>query len=66
MSHINTKRLQVIWDWWPGEWGMGFHRVEGPLAAIYRWSFCVGPVTVRRWQTNLTPDELTAEANDGE
>lgn len=47
---MNRMRdYQLVW-WWP-EWkGFGFRRFEEGWAGIYRWSFWVGYLEVRRWE----------------
>ena len=41
---------QIVW-WWPADWTIGFDRFENSwMSLIYRWSFSVGPLEIRRWE----------------
>lgn len=41
---------QIVW-WWPADWTIGLDRFENSwMSLIYRWSFSVGPLEIRRWE----------------
>ena len=50
------KRFQFVW-WGLNLWGweFGFRRYGGAWEMIYRWSCQIGPVEVRRWETDPLP-----------
>lgn len=46
------RLLQFVW--WGGEreyWSFGLRRWNDTWRYIYRWSMCLGPVELRRWET---------------
>jgi len=56
---------QIVW-WWPADWTIGLDRFENSwMSLIYRWSFSVGPLEIRRWENcdrKLADKKLQREA----
>lgn len=64
MERPSPRKPRYQFVWWPivfrercghldwfGAWGLQFHRFTvNSLAKIYRWSFTIGPLEIRRWQ----------------
>lgn len=50
-----SKRFQFVWwgfegfAWWRFPWGV--RHFEGGLRSIYRYSLCLGPLEIRRWES---------------
>lgn len=42
------SRFQFVFWGWPWRWGR--RDWSGSLRQIYRWSFMLGPLEIRRWE----------------
>lgn len=39
--------LQIVW--WGLTWRLRVGRPDGLMGNVYRWTFWIGPIEVRRW-----------------
>lgn len=51
MSRLNFRRYQFVWwGFRDMAWGKSHAMMFSSLRYIYDWSYCFGPLEIRRWK----------------